>query len=81
MYRDLWIAQSREGFGTEPKDEVVEQHLGYWEMIAKAVENNEFVKNTVSLDELYLDSYERYAQNRPDTSELADAINGGYSLP
>ena len=42
VYRDLWIAQSREGFGTEPKDEVVEQHLGYWEMIAKAVENNEF---------------------------------------
>jgi len=46
-----------------------------------AVENNEHVKATTSLDELYIDSYERYAQNRPDTSELANAINGGYGLP
>ena len=42
VYRDLWIAQSREGFGTEPKPEVVDQHLGYWDAIAKAVEANEF---------------------------------------
>ena len=42
VYRDLWIAQSREGFGTEPKAEVVHQHLGYWDAIAKAVEDNEF---------------------------------------
>jgi CRP-like cAMP-binding protein len=42
VYRDLWIAQSREGFGTEPKPEVVDQHLGYWDTIAKAVEDNEF---------------------------------------
>ena len=38
VYRDLWIAQSREGFGTEPKAEVVHQHLGYWDAIAKAVD-------------------------------------------
>jgi CRP-like cAMP-binding protein len=42
VYRDLWIAQSRQGFGTEPKDEVVHQHLGYWDAIARAVEENEF---------------------------------------
>lgn len=47
----------------------------------EAVENNEHVKNTTSLDELYIDSYERYSQNRPGTSELADAVNGGYGLP
>jgi CRP/FNR family transcriptional regulator len=44
VYRDLWIAQSREGFGTEPKPEVVDQHLGYWDTIAKAVEDNEFTQ-------------------------------------
>lgn len=44
VYRDLWIAQSREGFGTEPKPEVVSQHLGYWDTIAKAVEDNEFTQ-------------------------------------
>jgi glutathione S-transferase len=52
-----------------------------WAQWVEAVESNESVKNTVSLDDLYIDSYERYSQNRPGTSELADAINGGYSLP
>jgi glutathione S-transferase len=52
-----------------------------WERWMDAVENNEHVKATTSLDELYIDSYERYAQNRPNTSELADAINGGFGLP
>ncbi|KAH6719043.1 hypothetical protein DL95DRAFT_385490 [Leptodontidium sp. 2 PMI_412] len=52
-----------------------------WGRWLDAVENNEHVKNTTSLDELYIDSYERYAQNRPNTSELADAVNGGYGLP
>lgn len=52
-----------------------------WGVWVEAVEANEHVKNTVSLDELYIDSYERYSQNRPGTSELADSINGGYSLP
>ena len=42
VYRDLWIAQTRDGFNTEPKAEVVDQHLGYWDTIAKAVEENEF---------------------------------------
>lgn len=52
-----------------------------WEQWLIAVENNEHVKNTTSSDDLYTDSYERYAQNRPNTSELAEAINGGMSLP
>lgn len=52
-----------------------------WGRWLEAIENNEHVKNTTSLDELYIDSYERYAQNRPNTSELADAVNGGYGLP
>ncbi|RDW94525.1 hypothetical protein BP5796_00288 [Coleophoma crateriformis] len=53
-----------------------------WGRWIEAIENNEHVKNTTSLDELYIDSYERYAQNRPNTSELAEAVNGGYyNLP
>jgi glutathione S-transferase len=52
-----------------------------WAIWMEAIENNEHVKATTSLDELYIDSYERYSQNRPNTSELADAINGGYGLP
>jgi CRP/FNR family transcriptional regulator len=42
VYRDLWIAQSRDGFGTEPSAAVVSQHLSYWDTIARAVEENEF---------------------------------------
>ncbi|KAJ7724903.1 thioredoxin-like protein [Mycena metata] len=36
---------------------------------------------TCSTEELYLDSYERYAQNRPNTSQVANAINAGKPLP
>ncbi len=42
VYRDLWIAQSRDDFGTEPSEAVVSQHLSYWDAIARAVEENEF---------------------------------------
>jgi glutathione S-transferase len=30
---------------------------------------------------LYLDSYERYAENREGTSGVADAVNQGRGLP
>ncbi|MCJ1312960.1 hypothetical protein MMC25_006636 [Agyrium rufum] len=46
-----------------------------------ALEENTDVKNTVSEDVLYLDSYERYAENRPNTSQVANAINSGKGLP
>ncbi|KAF7355721.1 Glutathione transferase [Mycena sanguinolenta] len=38
-------------------------------------------KATCSTEELYIDSYERYAQNRPNTSQVANAINSGKPLP
>ncbi|KAJ7767451.1 thioredoxin-like protein [Mycena maculata] len=38
-------------------------------------------KVTCSTEELYLDSYERYAENRPNTSQVANAINSGKPLP
>ncbi|MCJ1288441.1 hypothetical protein MMC26_007798 [Xylographa opegraphella] len=46
-----------------------------------AVENNVDVRATTSTDELYLDSYERYAENRPNTSQVVDAFNLGRGLP
>ncbi|KAH9482246.1 Chloride intracellular channel protein 4 [Psilocybe cubensis] len=36
---------------------------------------------TCSTEQLYLDSYERYAFNRPNTSMVANAINEGRALP
>ncbi|RPD79371.1 glutathione S-transferase C-terminal-like protein [Lentinus tigrinus ALCF2SS1-7] len=38
-------------------------------------------KRTCSTEQLYLDSYERYAFNRPNTSQVANAINSGTALP
>ncbi|KAJ5138601.1 Glutathione S-transferase/chloride channel C-terminal [Penicillium bovifimosum] len=46
-----------------------------------AIETDRHVQATTSTDELYLDSYERYAENRPNTSQVANAINAGRSLP
>jgi glutathione S-transferase len=52
-----------------------------WARWVDAVETNEHVRNTTSTDELYKDSYERYAENRPETSQVADAVNSGRGLP
>ncbi|KAJ5505714.1 Glutathione S-transferase/chloride channel C-terminal [Penicillium expansum] len=52
--------------------------LAIW---VNAIENNQHVQATTSTDELYHDSYERYAQNRPNTSQVANAINAGRGLP
>ncbi|KLO06663.1 hypothetical protein SCHPADRAFT_837752 [Schizopora paradoxa] len=44
--------------------------------------NHASFKATCSTEELYLDSYERwYAFNRPNTSQVANAINSGRNLP
>lgn len=52
-----------------------------WKRWIDAIEADRSVKMTTSTDELYLDSYERYAENRPGTSQLADAVNSGRGLP
>lgn len=52
-----------------------------WEKWVQAIEDSESVKRTTSTDELYLDSYERYAENRPNTSQLREAIHSGRGLP
>lgn len=52
-----------------------------WERWFNAVMEADPVKKTTSDDKLYLDSYERYAENRPNTSQVRDAINSGGGLP
>lgn len=76
-----------------------------WKAWLDAVEEHEAIRATTSGDDLYLDSYERYAgkfiesnrlgesmledmfanevdvENRPNTSQLANAVNLGKELP
>lgn len=52
-----------------------------WKRWVDAIEAEQSVRMTTSSDELYLDSYERYAENRPGTSQVADAVNSGRGLP
>ncbi|KAF1814357.1 glutathione S-transferase [Eremomyces bilateralis CBS 781.70] len=54
---------------------------GRWETWVKAIEAEPAVQATTSNDDLYLDSYERYAENRPNTSQVANAVNSGRGLP
>ncbi|PWN42878.1 glutathione S-transferase [Ceraceosorus guamensis] len=50
---------------------------GRYEKWQSALLAHPAVKATTSTDELYLDSYARYAENRPNTSQVAEAINSG----
>lgn len=52
-----------------------------WKAWVDALELDPSVRATTSDDVLYLDSYERYAENRPGTSQVADAVNQGRGLP
>jgi glutathione S-transferase len=58
-----------------------EPEPGRWATWVHAVMESEPVLKTTSGDQLYLDSYERYAENRPNTSKVRDAINSGGGLP
>lgn len=46
----------------------------------QAVFNHPAFVATTSTEDLYLDSYARYAENRPNTSQVAKAINEGREL-
>lgn len=54
---------------------------GRWGKFYTAILNHPTVAATTSTDDLYLDSYKRYAENRPNTSQVANAINSGRALP
>ncbi|KAE8230608.1 hypothetical protein CF326_g4387 [Tilletia indica] len=47
----------------------------------KAVFEHPAWRATVSDEQTYLESYVRYAENRPNTSQVANAINAGRALP
>lgn len=73
LYRARLVLSHYRGFA-EPQDE------RYQRWVDAMFEHPAFVATT-SDDELYLDSYARYAENRPKTSQVADAINNGTPLP
>ncbi|CAD0096965.1 unnamed protein product [Aureobasidium vineae] len=52
-----------------------------WARWVEAIEQNHAVRATTSTDELYHSSYERYAENRPNTSQVQQAVNSGRGLP
>lgn len=52
-----------------------------WAAWLRAVEDDPHVGATTSDDALYLDSYERYAENRPGTSMVQRAVQEGRGLP
>lgn len=52
-----------------------------WAQWVEALEDEPSIRATTSGDELYVESYERYAENRPDTSQVAKAVNEGRGLP
>ncbi|KAG9019029.1 hypothetical protein FRB90_007201 [Tulasnella sp. 427] len=54
---------------------------GRYEKWADAVFSHPAFLATCSTEDLYIDSYARYAENRPGTSQVADAINSGRGLP
>jgi glutathione S-transferase len=64
-----------------PQISFVDEEGSRWKRWIDAIEADRSVKMTTSTDELYLDSYERYAENRPGTSQLADAVNSGRGFP
>ncbi|EST07816.1 Glutathione S-transferase, N-terminal [Kalmanozyma brasiliensis GHG001] len=67
--------------GFEPEKLLEGDVLERWNKWTGAVFGLDAFKATTSTDDLYLDSYVRYAQNRPMTSQVADAINKGRGLP
>ncbi len=79
LYRATNVLRHFRGFDAEKLLEA--DVLERWNKWTDAVFNLEAFKATTSTDDLYLDSYVRYAQNRPMTSQVADAINKGRGLP
>lgn len=79
LYRATNVLRHFRGF--DPEQLLEKDVLQRWNRWTAAVFELDAFKATASTDDLYLDSYVRYAQNRPLTSQVADAINKGRSLP
>ena len=79
LYRATNVLRHFRGF--DPEKLLEADVLERWNKWTEAVFGLDAFKATTSTDDLYLDSYVRYAQNRPMTSQVADAINKGRGLP
>lgn len=79
LFRATNVLQHFRGF--HPKQLLEADVYERWTRWTDAVFGLDAFKNTTSTEDLYLDSYVRYAQNRPMTSQVADAINKGRGLP
>lgn len=42
VYKDRWVAKSETDFATAARDEIVNEHLVYWDAIVRAVESADF---------------------------------------
>ncbi|KAI0646103.1 glutathione S-transferase C-terminal-like protein [Trametes meyenii] len=73
LYRATNVLEHYRGFAL-PEGEQFRAYL-------KRVLAHPAFKRTCSTEQLYVDSYERYAFNRPNTSQVANAINTGTALP
>ncbi|KAK7029369.1 hypothetical protein VNI00_014623 [Paramarasmius palmivorus] len=73
LYRATNVLKHYRGFEMPPGEK-----FNAW---LRRLFNHPAFKATCSTEELYLDSYERYAFNRPNTSQVANAINSGRGLP
>lgn len=79
LYRATNVLRHFRGF--EPEQLLEPDVMERWTKWRDAVFDLDAFKATTSTDDLYLDSYVRYAQNRPMTSQVAEAINKGRGLP
>ncbi|KAF8318240.1 hypothetical protein DL93DRAFT_2133606 [Clavulina sp. PMI_390] len=77
LFRATNVLKYYRGFSFSPLTEASPRFEGYLERL---LEHPTF-KSTCSTEQLYIDSYERYAFNRPNTSLVADAINNGRGIP
>ncbi|KZV77902.1 glutathione S-transferase, partial [Exidia glandulosa HHB12029] len=74
LYRATVVLKHYRGWPVPGED----TKTGAW--IRRIVEHPIFARTT-STEDLYLESYERYAFNQPNTSQVANAINSGKGLP
>ncbi|KAJ3980367.1 glutathione S-transferase [Lentinula detonsa] len=93
----LWIAENEEDIGLIDvmagpwlyrATNVLKHYRGFelphgekFDRWIKKLFNHPNFKSTCNTEDLYLDSYERYAFNRPNTSQVANAVNSGRGLP
>jgi glutathione S-transferase len=79
LFRAITVLRHFRGF--DPAQVLEPTVLERWQHWTEAVLESDAFQATTSTEDLYLDSYVRYAQNRPMTSQVADAINQGRNLP